>query len=158
MLFEENSEIVKNFFIKQSQLSNQNNLINICNSNSQNSSLPESRNLGINDYKIIKIDKSKIQEYNKKNSKISMIKQNILDKETERQFDNNKKQNNSNKNIINVYKKNIVFWTHLQFKIIINIQIHQTVITIIIIKNIIIFLLIELLRIQIIYKVIEKEK
>ena len=109
MLFEENSEIVKNFFIKQSQLSNQNNLINICNSNSQNSSLPESRNLGINDYKIIKIDKSKIQEYNKKNSKISMIKQNILDKETERQFDNNKKQNNSNKNIINVYKKKYSF-------------------------------------------------
>lgn len=109
MLFEENSEIVKNFFIKQSQLSNQNNLINICNSNSQNSSLPESRNLGINDYKIIKNDKSKIQEYNKKNSKISMIKQNILDKETERQFDNNKKQNNSNKNIINVYKKKYSF-------------------------------------------------
>ena len=110
MLFEENSEIVKNYYIKQSQLSNQNNnLINIYNSNSKNSSLMESGNLGINDYEKMKINKSKNQESNKKNSKISMIKQNILDKETERQSDNNKKQNNSNKNIINVYKKKYSF-------------------------------------------------
>ena len=109
MLFEENFEIVQQYFIKQSQLRNQNNLINIYNSTSKNSSLIESGNMGINDYEKIKDDKSKNKESNKREHKISMIKKNILDNETERQFDNNKKQNNSNKNIINVYKKKYSF-------------------------------------------------
>ena len=105
MLFEENSEIVQKYFIKESQLSNNNNLINICNSNSNYSSLVESENMGINDYEKIKNDKSKIQESNKAEVKISMIKKNILENETERQSNNNKKYNNLNKDIINIYKK-----------------------------------------------------
>lgn len=109
MLFEENCEIVQKYFIKLSQLSNQNNLINIYTSNSKSSSLVESGNMGINDYEKMKNDKSKKQESNKSDQKISMIKKSFLDNENERQFDNNKKSNNSNKNITNVYKRKYSF-------------------------------------------------
>ena len=109
MLYEENSEIVENYFIRKSQLSNQNNLINTYNSNSKSSSLMESGNIGINDYEKIKNDKSKNHESKIKEKKISLIKKSILGNETERQFDNDKKYNNSNKNVINVYKRKYSF-------------------------------------------------
>ena len=109
MLYEENSEIVENYFIRKSQLSNQNNLINTYNSNSKSSSLMESGNIGINDYEKMKNDKSKNHESKIKEKKISLIKKSILGNETERQFDNDKKYNNSNKNVINVYKRKYSF-------------------------------------------------
>ena len=109
MLYEENSEIIENYFIRKSQLSNQNNLINTYNSNSKSSSLMESGNIGINDYEKMKNDKSKNHESKIKEKKISLIKKSILGNETERQFDNDKKYNNSNKNVINVYKRKYSF-------------------------------------------------